>query len=120
MNFLVLNHIPVRKTSKLLKEEAEAELRASCGRQAANLTRLKVPTGSSSKEDKVAFHLNEAKKLMFLEDMDDFPENIDKTATDNFQLDKAKALEFRPSSFSKRMGQQALPANATPKFLVCL
>ena len=117
LNYLILNHIPVRSTSKLLKEEAETELRAASGRSAAKLTRMKIPTGCSSKEEKAAYHLNEAKKLMSLKDEDDQPENTENIDQDNFQVDRAKALQFRPPSLSRRIGQPALPANNTPEFL---
>ena len=114
LNYLVLNHIPVRSTSKLLKEEAEAELRAASGRSAAKVARLNVPTGCSSKEEKAAYHLDEAKKLMALKDVDEQSED---KACDNLHMNREKALQFRPPSFSRRMGQLALPAPTPQEFL---
>ena len=87
LNYLILNHIPVRSTSKLLRDESEAE-RTSSAKQGAKL-KFKVNT----------------------------QDDMGTTATHNFQLDKVKAVQFRPPSFTRRMDQLALPANTEAEFL---
>ena len=61
LNYLILNHIPVRSTSKLLRDESEAE-RTSSAKQGAKL-KFKVNTAATAR-DKAAFHLAEANRLM--------------------------------------------------------
>lgn len=114
LNYLILNHIPVRSTSKLLRDESEAE-RTSSAKQGAKL-KFKVNTAATAR-DKAAFHLAEANRLMALEDDGDCQDDTGTTATHNFQLDKVKAVQFRPPSFTRRMDQLALPANTEAEFL---
>lgn len=114
LNYLVLNHIPVRSTSKLIRDEAAAE-RVSSARFGAT-HKMKVPTAGSTK-DKAAFHLAEANRLMALENDGDCPEDMDTSAPNNFQVDKVKAVQFRPPSLSRRLSQPALPAHTDPEFL---
>ena len=114
LNYLILNHIPVRSTSKLLRDESEAE-RTSSAKQGAKL-KFKVNTAATAR-DKAAFHLAEANRLMALEDDGDCQDDMGTTATHNFQLDKVKAVQFRPPSFTRRMDQLALPANTEAEFL---
>ena len=114
LNYLILNHIPVRSTSKLLRDESEAE--RCCSAKPSAKLKIKVPTAGPAR-DKAAFHLAEANRLMALEDDGDCQEDMDTTAHHNFQLDKVKAVQFRPPSFTKRMDQPALPAYTDPEFL---
>ena len=108
LNYLILNHIPVRSTSKLLKDEAETEQRAASGRHPVKSSKLKAPS-VCSKEEQAAYHLHEAQKLMALNDVDEHPKSTD---SDNFKVQRERAVLFRPPSFSKRLEQAALPVTA--------
>lgn len=114
LNYLILNHIPVRSTSKLLRDEAEAERMASS--RGSVKVKLQVPTAGSSKE-RAAFHLAEANRLMALENGGGCAEDMDTSEQGNFQVDKAKAVQFRPPSLTRRLTQPALPAHTDPEFL---